>query len=285
MWAIIRAIDRPVSGLVPTSRYRPPAKPGSRMIDSRATAEDAEFFSILSDSLSRVLSDQLEDGRVFELDARLRPHGKNSPLATSLSQYREYLQGEAATWEHQSFLRARHVAGNPEILRHLREASRNACSSIPRETLRSDMVEMRARLAANVSTSDRKRHEYKRSEGGITDAEFVLQYLALIGEIDADLAPPSYLLQLDTISQTTSASYQAVGMLRRGYSLLRMVESAVRLVTGSSATCLPTEPSHVRSVERLLHIDEGLLDRHLKQILLWNRQAFSEVFEIESASR
>jgi [glutamine synthetase] adenylyltransferase / [glutamine synthetase]-adenylyl-L-tyrosine phosphorylase len=244
--------------------------------DSRAGGEDGEFYSILSDSLSRVLSEQIEEGRIFELDARLRPHGKNSPLATPLSQYIEYLEKEAQTWEHQSFLRARHVFGRAGMTSALKEASLRTVRAMDPARVRADMLSMRDKLAASVPSSERNR-EYKRAPGGVTDVEFVLQFLAIAGEIEPATLPPSYLDQLDAVTETPRAPVSAIGKFRRGYSLIRMIDSGVRLVTGAPASTLPVDPAHVRSVERMLRIDEGLLEKHLRQIMTWNREAYLEI--------
>jgi glutamate-ammonia-ligase adenylyltransferase len=48
----------------------------------------------------------------WEPDADLRPEGRSGPLAKSFAAYLEYWERYGETWEFQSLLRARHVAGD-----------------------------------------------------------------------------------------------------------------------------------------------------------------------------
>ena len=55
------------------------------------------------------------EGQTFRVDANLRPEGKDGPLARSLDGYRTYYERWALTWELQALLRARPVAGDPDL--------------------------------------------------------------------------------------------------------------------------------------------------------------------------
>jgi len=50
--------------------------------------------------------------RPLEIDAALRPEGKNGPMVRSLDSYREYYQRWSLIWEAQALLRARPIAGD-----------------------------------------------------------------------------------------------------------------------------------------------------------------------------
>lgn len=251
--------------------------------DTRANREDTEYFSILSDSLSSVVSEQMEEGRVFALDARLRPHGKNAPLAASLSQYRDYLRTEAQVWEHQSFLRARHVYGRREIVQELHAASRETYSNLDPRQLRSEVVQMRRRLEESVAADAAQSVEFKRSPGGFTDVEFVLQHLALSGSLDAQSAPSSYLELLDMPSLLKGLSPEIISKLRYGYATLRRIDAAERLITGTGQSALPTNPEHIRAIERLVGIGEGQATQVVRECMQLIREAYEQVLGMASS--
>ena len=61
-------------------------------------------------------ADSVSDPRFpVDLDFDLRPEGKNGPLARSLDSSRAYYERWSVTWEAQALLRARPVAGDPEL--------------------------------------------------------------------------------------------------------------------------------------------------------------------------
>ena len=52
---------------------------------------------------------------IYDIDADLRPEGKDGPLARSLDGYREYFEHWAQPWERLAMVRARPVAGDPRV--------------------------------------------------------------------------------------------------------------------------------------------------------------------------
>src|SRR5919199_3023239 len=51
----------------------------------------------------------------FRVDANLRPEGRDGPLTRSLESYEAYWERWAETWEFQALIKARPVAGDPEL--------------------------------------------------------------------------------------------------------------------------------------------------------------------------
>src|SRR3546814_13505266 len=89
------------------------------------------------------------EGRLFEVDMRLRPSGNSGPIATSLPQFRRYQESEAWTWEHMALTRARVVVGAADFPSRINEVLRAIL------TLKRDP----ARLAADIAAlrSERRR--------------------------------------------------------------------------------------------------------------------------------
>ena len=68
------------------------------------------WYAKLTQSLITALSAQTASGRLYEVDMRLRPSGRQGPVATSVQSFRNYQMTEAWTWEHLALTRARVVA-------------------------------------------------------------------------------------------------------------------------------------------------------------------------------
>ena len=55
------------------------------------------------------------EGRLYEVDMRLRPSGESGPIASSLAAFARYQREAAWTWEHMALTRARPVAGDAAL--------------------------------------------------------------------------------------------------------------------------------------------------------------------------
>jgi [glutamine synthetase] adenylyltransferase / [glutamine synthetase]-adenylyl-L-tyrosine phosphorylase len=137
-------------------------------------------------------------GRLYEVDMRLRPNGKGGFLMTGIDAFERYQLSEAWTWEHQALLRARAVAGDAKLRAAFEAVRRRALScAVRRDTLRSDVLEMRLRMRKELSRSGAKEFDIKQDAGGIGDIEFLVQYWVLA---NAE-AHPELLTYTDNIRQ------------------------------------------------------------------------------------
>ena len=108
------------------------------------------YYARLTKALVTALSAPMAEGRLYEVDMRLRPSGRQGPVATALEGFERYQMDEAWTWEHLALTRARVVAGGADGLAEEVEAIRRrvlAAKGADREKVRADAGAMRARLA------------------------------------------------------------------------------------------------------------------------------------------
>ena len=49
------------------------------------------------------------EGKLYEVDMRLRPSGNKGPVATHIDAFARYQRNEAWTWEHMALTRARRI--------------------------------------------------------------------------------------------------------------------------------------------------------------------------------
>jgi len=149
---------------------------GSKPLAPRA------WYARLTQALITALSAQTASGRLFEVDMRLRPSGRQGPVATSLQSFRNYQLGEAWTWEHLALTRARPVAAcgaeaaalSTEIetlrLEILRERGQD-------DRVLADLADMRQRIFAAKPPDGA--WEAKIGPGRLQDVELFAQSLAL----------------------------------------------------------------------------------------------------------
>jgi [glutamine synthetase] adenylyltransferase / [glutamine synthetase]-adenylyl-L-tyrosine phosphorylase len=147
---------------------------GEREIDGR------QFYLRLAQRVMHLFSTRTSSGILYEVDARLRPSGAAGMLVTSTESFAEYQQHEAWTWEHQALVRARVVYGDPQLKTQFDAIRRDVLIATREgETLQTEVREMREKMRAHLGNKHRDRFDIKADEGGITDIEFITQYLVL----------------------------------------------------------------------------------------------------------
>lgn len=153
---------------------------GIEASDGRRPLPTQTYYSRFTQALITALSAPTARGKLYEVDMRLRPSGRNGPLATSLAAFESYQRNEAWTWEHLALTRARVVAGAAEVGAAV-EKVRCAIIAAPRDA---------AKTAADVTDMRRRISEARPGEGGLAAKDGVgrLQDLELFAQTVALLA-------------------------------------------------------------------------------------------------
>lgn len=157
---------------------------------------------------------------------RLRPSGRQGPVATSLESFRAYQREEAWTWEHLALTRARPVAGEDEIGAAV-EALRDEVLNAPRDIGKTiaDVVEMRTRIAE--AKGPRGPLDAKIGPGRMQDVELVAQCAAIL----APETPRGVMEQIDQGVAIGWINADEAAALKASYGLLRPMQAAAKLLT------------------------------------------------------
>jgi len=146
------------------------------------------FYIRLGQRVIHILSTQTTQGALYETDMRLRPSGNSGMLVSSLSAFEKYQKNEAWTWEHQSLVRARFIAGDAGLGERFNRVRQNILTSdfntfkVNHEAtnLIDDVVNMRRKmkLAAidKFGSEEKAKNDIKQGDGGLIDIEFITQY-------------------------------------------------------------------------------------------------------------
>jgi glutamate-ammonia-ligase adenylyltransferase len=154
------------------------APPGSEASDGPRPLPVVSYYARLSQRLIGAITAPTAEGRLYEVDMRLRPSGESGPIATEIAAFARYQHDEAWTWEHMALTRARPVAGDAALF-PLAEAAIRAALTVRRDPRRlaADVAAMRQRVAdANPRPSP---WDLRNRRGGLVDLEFAVQYLML----------------------------------------------------------------------------------------------------------
>ena len=226
--------------------------------------ENSVYFVRLAQRIIHILTMLTSSGSMYEVDTRLRPNGKSGLLVTSLAAFVQYQHKEAWTWEHQALLRGRSVTGD-QALRDSFESVRRQilAEQVQRDRLQQDVLDMRQKMRDQLDQSTADQFDLKQGFGGITDIEFIVQYLVLreAGN-EASLTEWSdNIRQLDALAVTGILSADDAEMLAATYRAYRSrlhrlsLAGQPRLV---SADEFATEASGVRNIwQQVFAADPG----------------------------
>jgi glutamate-ammonia-ligase adenylyltransferase len=187
--------------------------------------DNAVFFGRLARRITHILTMPTPTGSLYEVDTRLRPSGKSGLLVTSLAALDTYQKGDAWTWEHQALLRARAVAGNPTVCDEFEKLRvRVLLNYVQRDTLKEEVIKMRARMRQELNKSNADQFDIKQGEGGVIDIEFLVQYLVLLHAPEQHdlLRYSDNIRQLDALRDAGILTAQDTDVLADAYRAYRV---------------------------------------------------------------
>ncbi|HYE03967.1 MAG TPA: bifunctional [glutamate--ammonia ligase]-adenylyl-L-tyrosine phosphorylase/[glutamate--ammonia-ligase] adenylyltransferase [Planctomycetota bacterium] len=195
-----------------------------------------EFWTRVAQELMRVL----KEGRLYEIDPRLRPWGDGSDLVPNLPALTAYWAQPKDLWERMAMLRVAHLAGDPEFGRTCVALIHAAAQGAPLPADAATQVrDMRKRLEESVAGRD----HVKRGPGGYVDHEFIAHFLSF--GVDRAALPAGLTVgdSIRRLAELGRMSAEAAEELVEGLVLLRFVEARMRLTAGKAVSSLPTEPA------------------------------------------
>ncbi|WP_167100648.1 bifunctional [glutamine synthetase] adenylyltransferase/[glutamine synthetase]-adenylyl-L-tyrosine phosphorylase [Mycobacterium sp. DL592] len=222
-------------------------------VDVIFVAENADSVTTrVAGEMMRLASDTF-----FEVDAALRPEGKQGALVRTLDSHIAYYQRWAKTWEFQALLKARPAVGDAELGEQYRAALMpmvwTACE---REDFVPEVQAMRRRVEALVPADVRDR-EIKLGTGGLRDVEFAVQLLQLVhGRTDDSLHVSSTLDALAALSSGGYVGRDDAANLTASYEFLRLLEHRLQLQRLKRTHMLPApdDVEALRWLARAAHI-------------------------------
>ncbi|WP_455603470.1 bifunctional [glutamine synthetase] adenylyltransferase/[glutamine synthetase]-adenylyl-L-tyrosine phosphorylase [Cellulosimicrobium funkei] len=207
----------------------------------------------LATSLARVCSGTSGEPALWQVDAALRPEGKQGPLVRTLASHVAYYERWAKTWEFQALLKARTVAGDRELGRAYEEAiAPFVWSAAGRENFVEDSQAMRRRVEAHVPAAEADR-QLKLGKGGLRDVEFTVQLLQLVhGRSDDSIRSRSTLTALAELAAAGYVGREHAARLGVCYRFLRSLEHRIQLFRLRRTHLLPTADDELRRLARSL---------------------------------
>ncbi|MEQ1738147.1 MAG: bifunctional glutamine-synthetase adenylyltransferase/deadenyltransferase, partial [Rhodoglobus sp.] len=195
----------------------------------------------------RGIQDLSKEPALWEVDANLRPEGKDGALVRTLESHLAYYDRWAKSWEFQALLKARPLAGDLELgQQYVDELAPKVWSSASRENFVESVQRMRERVTENIPAEELAL-QLKLGPGGLRDVEFTIQLLQLVhGQSDPDVRQVATLPALEALAVQGYIGRVEGAEFSGAYRFLRLLEHRIQLSRLRRTHLMPTDPDALR---------------------------------------
>jgi glutamate-ammonia-ligase adenylyltransferase len=236
--------------------------------DGLAPDKAVELGTRLAMATARGIQELAGEPELWEVDANLRPEGKDGALVRTLESHLAYYERWARSWEFQALLKARPLAGDLELgERYVAAVAPLVWSSASRENFVESVQRMRERVTDNIPADERD-VQLKLGRGGLRDIEFTIQLLQLVhGQHDPEVRLRSTLRALVALAAQGYIGRIESHEFARDYRFLRLLEHRLQLSRLSRTHLMPRDPEAVRVLAR----SSGLFHSATELTEAWQR--------------
>jgi len=221
-----------------------------------------EYMVRLAQRLISYLSIPLQEGPGYTVDTRLRPSGSVGPLIVSLDAFYDYYRYQAQNWEKQAMLKARIIVGPSPLADHVRDFIDTVIyQTPPSPEIREEMIHHRIRMEKERSGEDQDRINPKLGYGGMTDIEFITQYLQwTYGYTSPELRQNNTLKALKALRDTGYLPEETYLLLKEAYQFLGLLDHGLQLLYDRKEDPRTYDPDEMRRIAELNVLDLGSAD-------------------------
>ncbi|WP_150462631.1 bifunctional [glutamine synthetase] adenylyltransferase/[glutamine synthetase]-adenylyl-L-tyrosine phosphorylase [Nesterenkonia ebinurensis] len=203
----------------------------------------------LASGIAKVLGASDGEPALWEVDANLRPEGRDGPLSRTLDSHEEYYRRWAAGWEFQALLKARPIAGSAALgAAYMERIGPLVWQAATREGFVQDVQAMRRRVFENIPYRHADR-EIKLGRGGLRDIEFTVQLLQLVhGRVDEQLRVRDTLSAIKALGEGEYVSSRDQEAMSRCYRQLRLYEHRIQMAQMRRTHLMPQKETALRAL-------------------------------------
>ena len=216
--------------------------------DGPAPLPPTQYYARLSQRLINAVTAPTSEGRLYEVDMRLRPSGSTGPIASSRQAFVHYHEDAAWTWEHMALTRARVIAGPPALKAQVEKVIRDTLTRRrDADRLLGDVAEMRRRVDDEHHTD--VLWDIKHVRGGLVDVEFIAQYLQLRhAHRNPEILSPATRTALTRMGNAGLLDAARAGQLIEALDLWQGLQGMLRLTLEGQVPGTDSIPAGLRDI-------------------------------------
>jgi glutamate-ammonia-ligase adenylyltransferase len=210
----------------------------------------SQYFARAAQAVVAALTVPTRDGKLYEVDMRLRPSGGKGPVAVSLSAFERYHRESAWTWERLALTRARVVAGPRKLAVRVSAAIRQALQEGDPATVLADTAALRRRLLAELPPQGF--WDVKLRRGGLLEVEFIAQALQLRHARDGRAGlDPTPRVAFKALAGAGIIGQDQAARLIAADAVWRATQGLLRIALGRRVPAVLPAPLEARLLRRL----------------------------------
>ncbi|MDP8245952.1 MAG: bifunctional [glutamate--ammonia ligase]-adenylyl-L-tyrosine phosphorylase/[glutamate--ammonia-ligase] adenylyltransferase [Candidatus Hinthialibacter antarcticus] len=206
-----------------------------------------EFFHRWAGKYVNYLESKSALGFLYKPDARLRPHGHNSPMACNWESFTDYYENHAQLWEKMALSRARWIGGADSLRAKLSDFQQKL---LFQRALRRDEFEAILDMRRKIE-QEKQSEVLKAGPGGLVDVEFIAQTLLLhYGCTHPAIRSTATIEVIRLAAKEGLLDEQAASPLIESYLFLREIENRLRIVNNVSMDGIPKQQDELEELTR-----------------------------------
>jgi len=232
-----------------------------------------QYPNVQSD-FQKLLNDLKAKLRI-EIDCRLRPEGKSSPLVWNYQDYISYIKSRAEVWEFLTFTKSIFISGDKEKFDELMNVIIYKVSSLEERKIKNDLLKMRNRLVSDSSYIA----NLKKSKGGLVDLYFINGfYILKYGNEVEHLFHLSMIKKLEILNEVSSEK-NLFDKIINNYLFIKNFEIFYQILSGSKSVRINNEDENYKYLSELMSFasEKDLIER-LNIVLSENIKSFNQIF-------
>lgn len=240
-------------------------------IDLIIVTDSVEKYSEIHNDFQKLLKELQTELKPFEIDFRLRPEGKSSPLVWGLESYKNYLDTRARIWEFQSLSKLRFIAGNKNLFNKFKSILLTRIRKLDHTIVQKEIVQMYNSKLKELLLHHDTSFNIKKQRGGLLTIDFLLhsyffKNIKLLGK-------PTFTFIKNIKGILTQEEFN---QLLDNYLFLRKVEFAIQCIFNTNNTILPSSEEKKLLISSFfkLRIDE--FNKKISSIIKTNNYLFEK---------
>lgn len=231
-----------------------------------STGRAVDIATRLAVLMTRGVNEAAIEPGLWEVDANLRPEGRDGALVRSLGSHLAYYDRWAKSWEFQALLKARPLAGDRNLgERYVAAVAPRVWNSSARENFVESVQGMRERVTDNIP-DDEVDIQLKLGPGGLRDIEFTVQLLQLVhGQVDESVREAGTLPALAALAAAGYIGRVEAEAFAADYRILRLMEHRLQLQRLRRTHLMPRD----ERAQRVLARGTGLATTAGELLELW----------------
>jgi len=246
-------------------------------VDLIFTVQNSSKYKNIQKDFQELLGNLKRELFPFSVDCRLRPEGASSQLVWDFEKYTEYLNNRARIWELQSFLKARSVSGNDNLLPKLIESFQKRISDLTEDEISIGLTEIRTKSLSSFPT-EMNLIDLKKNSGGLSDIEYITDYFLLSNPTNTISFIGKAIADILRGLKNQSEHKKVLNKLADNYIFIKNLEIFNQLAFGSSSSKISGEEIKFNRLARYLQFESGTaLKQKLNSVLQFNRESYSAI--------